>query len=413
MLDRLPPELVGLVLENARYDIAAVGETNRYLREAASYDALWDSVVEYQLGRIQARREDFASPVRREIFYELKRTTGHVKRLLAECSSNNRVDRARDILRYGILARDHLFNVVYPTTTSEAVLGGDEGRVICAEKLLGLVRVQQTLCNLREADRTALDFFVAFDGFHESHVLNPTKHQLLGEVDKVLSQLEGITNCTENVRRIRPTAVGLARALFSGQFAKFRTPQTTGRFLTDFLDYNMPCNDAVNICIYTYAASQYGLRVSPVMLTQNGRYIDSNFARVEDPTLDDGYFFINVMNQMIISGRDLAEMLTVQRTINVIPGEPSLRHVVKSALSPRQKAPQYKCYADYLMTAYAHLATLVLLCDPTDEEFNDLASSLRPKNGAYEPLCRRDIEAAVEENRIPDFIMTEMMTTTN
>lgn len=393
-LDELPPEiLVGVLgqIDNGA-DLVSVSNTNKTLYQACTYDNLWKPLCQRLGEKIQScesipkKSKEGKGEEYRKFYLEQMRINRHMHSLVNKLSDHSLSEQDKEaalekVWSYGVRARDVLLDMSSDNET--------------ANKLVQMIKHKQAIYKLEDISQNpteyeAVDLMTTVDSFYTEHELNPSKESIFGDIINEVRTSDDVKFCRSS-RDIQKTATVLAEVLFDNIRVKSSTnscdnrrSSCTSNLLTPVLEEGVQGADTVNSCVYSYIGSMYGLKISPVMFAQNGRFIDSNFARVDDPSKEEGYFLINLLSRVVLSGLDMAEMLEQQRSIRIVSmnSPPSLPVLAASTALKRSRPNTYSSQQEYINSLYASTALTYFFCQNNNdynEYFERVQNSTTPK----------------------------------
>lgn len=405
-LDQLPVEVLTHIFGQLPKgeDLAAISHTNKALYEVCQYDSLWTWPCLRILERIQGSVEDDIQTQKYRTFYfDQVRINQHVFRLLDDLVFGQNEERKKEavdaVWAYGIRARDALIDAKQ-----------DFNRRDKADRLLQMIKHKQALGRMKDISKKpdeyqAVDLLSTVDSYYTGHELNPSKDNIFGDIINEVRTSDDIKFCS-NPRSIQKAATVLAEVLFDHTRVKTSCGKSAhthcSNLLTPVLEEGIQGVDTINVCIYSYIGSMYGLRISPVMLSQNGKFIDSNFARVDDPSKEEGFFLINMLSRIVLSGDDMADMLEPQRSIRLVSmnSPPSIPILAASTALKRFKPQTYATDIEQVNSVYASSLLAALFTNGQDY-FNQVQASTQPKSGSALTLDYDTLRNELTNNTTP------------
>jgi hypothetical protein len=405
-LDQLPTEVLTHIFGQLAKgdDLASVSHTNKALYEVCLYDSLWTTPCLRILERIQGSvEEDIQTQKYRAFYFDQVRINQHVAHLVDELVSGSdekcKQEAVDAVWNYGIRARDALIDAKQDPTRSEK-----------ADSLLQMIKHKQALDRMKDISEKpdhyqAVDLLSTVDSYYTGHELNPSKDNIFGDIINEVRTSDDIKFCS-NPRNIQKAATVLAEVLFDHTRVKTSCGKTShthcSNLLTPVLEEGIQGVDTINACVYSYIGAMYGLRISPVMLSQNGKFIDSNFARVDDPSKEEGFFLINMLSRIVLSGVDMADMLEPQRSIRLVSmnSPPSLPILAASTALKRFKPQSYATQIEQVNSLYA--SSLLAALFTTDQDyFHQVQASTQPKSGSSLTLDYDTLRNELTNNSTP------------
>uniref|UniRef100_A0A060T6P5 ARAD1B13684p n=1 Tax=Blastobotrys adeninivorans TaxID=409370 RepID=A0A060T6P5_BLAAD len=410
-LDQLPPEVLTQIFTYLEgQDLESLSQVSSWLRAVSLFDPLWKTSVNEVRDRIQLR--PISEGFRSEHFTQ-KTVNQRVRAALHILADKSVDDKERSNQLDLIWA---LAERARPVLLEEAKLISNPSISVMARTVLQLIKHKRAIDQLKSIGDSSKvsDLMVAVEAFHPKYTLNPTKDAVFGHL--VDDAQETMAFCS-NPRMIQRTALALATNMFSvpsqSKPAYDVCTPDAGHLCNMASSATEDASDMVNIAKYAYVGAQYGLQISPVVLAKTGanshKFVDSNYARVADPTKEEGYFIINPLSQAVMTGQDFQDMMDQQRFIRLVAGVTSpapLSVIALSNCQPRiRPKADYESSLEHVSAMVANLAVAVLFCSRNDEAYDTFYRSVEtatnPRLGKQLSVDRAQFEHEIDSGSVP------------
>lgn len=364
-IEKLPVEILTQVFQFLDNDLEQVYKTSSKLHHVAFYDGLWKPLCDKLFRRIQW---DQSISSYRQFYLQQQAVNEKTEQFIGDIVEEMDLGKLQQLLNFGKRARDSLLRIM--DRQKPGMISSKKDCNIMhnywANQVLAMIRQQEAIkmlldmkTNIDYYDYDYIDYFTIIEAFQETCILNLSRNDIINELEKDLEQ-EKIRGTNEQ------KTVQLTRLLFDT--GKTRDKHNTTNSLIKLVDYGAPANDLVNISLMACMGQKYGLNIYPILMEENGKHISTNFARVDDPTRRDGYFIINILNQMILTRNGLADMMETQRMVRLLTTKPSLEQVIIAHASQQFNKYELMTEDEAVFTSLAKLISQRIFNDTGERE---------------------------------------------